>query len=103
MQDKIKNLIKDTLKNLNIEGVDFGVEHPEDLKNGDYSTNVAMVCAKKLKINLKELAEKIVENLKSCIRQDLTQINLTPSPLLKGEGEIEKIQIAGAGFINFYL
>ena len=49
MQEKIENLIKEALKNLDIEDVDFVVEHPEDLKNGDYSTNVAMVCAKKLK------------------------------------------------------
>ena len=89
MQEKIINLIKDALKNLEIEEADFGVEHPEDLQNGDYSTNVAMVCAKKLKTNPKELAEKIVN-----------QLNLTPNPLLKGEGGI---QAAGAGFINFHL
>src|SRR3989338_10769261 len=89
MQEKIINLIKDALKNLEIEEADFGVEHPEDLQNGDYSTNVAMVCEKKLKTNPKELAEKIVN-----------QLNLTPNPLLKGEGGI---QAAGAGFINFHL
>ena len=89
MQKEIKNLIKDALKNLNIEVTDFVVEHPEDLNNGDYSTNVAMVCAKKLKKNPKELAEKIAGYLKSCVRQGLTQI--------------EKVEVAGAGFINFYL
>ena len=88
MQDKIKKLIKDALKNLRIEDVDFIVEHPEDLKNGDYSTNVAMASAKKLKTNPKEFADKIVEILRQA--QDEFP-------------EIQEIQIAGAGFINFYL
>ncbi len=86
MQDKIKNLIKEALKNLGIEDVSFVVEHPEDLKNGDYSTNVAMAGAKKIKSNPKELAEKIKKELE----------NKLPK-------EIEKITVAGAGFINFYL
>ena len=34
MQEKIKNLIKDALKNLDIEVGDIVLEHPEDLKNG---------------------------------------------------------------------
>src|SRR6266850_1304514 len=98
MQDKIKKLIKEALKNLEIEEVDFVVEHPEDLKNGDYSTNVAMVNPKKLKIparnathsvaggNPKELATKI----KTELGKNLPE-------------EIEKISVAGSGFINFYL
>src|SRR3989344_3319710 len=48
MQDKIKNLIKDSLKNLNIEISNISLEHPEDLKNGEYSTNVAMAIAKSI-------------------------------------------------------
>ncbi len=86
MQEKIKNLINNALKSLDITDVDFVVEHPEDLKNGDYSTNVAMVCAKKLKMNPKELAEKIVIELQK-----------------EKSEEIEKVEVAGAGFINFYL
>jgi arginyl-tRNA synthetase len=86
MQEKITHIVKEVLKNLGIEEVDFVVEHPEDLKNGDYSTNVAMVCAKNLKTNPKQLAEKIVEE----INKNLPQ-------------KIEKIEVAGAGFINFYL
>lgn len=87
MQEKIKNLIKETLKNLRIEETGFVVEHPEDLKNGDYSVNVALVYAKKLKTNPKELAEKIVT--------ELSRSNL--------DSVIEKVEVAGAGFINFYL
>jgi len=86
MENKIQNLIKEVLKNLDLEDVDFIVEHPEDLKNGDYSTNVAMVCAKNLKINPKDLADKIA-------------IELNKNKNI----EIEKIDVAGGGFINFYL
>ncbi|MFZ2205741.1 MAG: arginine--tRNA ligase [Minisyncoccia bacterium] len=87
MEQKIKNLITEALKNLNIEGGDFIVEHPADLTKGDYSTNVAMVFSKKLNTNPKDLAEKIVT--------EITKLNL--------DGEIEKISVAGPGFINFYL
>ncbi|MCE9549214.1 arginine--tRNA ligase [Candidatus Nomurabacteria bacterium] len=85
MQDKIQNLISSALKNLEIEEVDFVVEHPEDFKNGDYSTNIAMVCAKKIKTNPKDLAEKIANE----IGKNLTK-------------EVEKVEAVG-GFINFYL
>jgi arginyl-tRNA synthetase len=101
MENQIKKLIKEALKNLEIEDADsrpdespFGrvvVEHPEDLKNGDYSTNVAMACAKKLKTNPKELAGKIVESLLALDSGE------------DGRGYIEKIEVAGAGFINFHL
>jgi len=94
MKEKIENLIKEVLKNLNIEDSNFSVEHPADLKMGDYSTNVAMVFAKKLEMNPKELAEKII----SAIRSELK--NLKRSDL---EEVIAEIQIAGPGFINFYL
>src|SRR3989344_5759029 len=92
MQEKIKKIIQEALKNLKItEEVNFTVEHPEDLKNGDYSTNVAMVCAKKLKTNPKELAEKIATSLLTLAKGEV------------GRGDIQEIQVAGAGFINFYL
>jgi len=87
MKEQIEKLIHETLKTLNIEEVNFSVEHPDDFKNGDYSTNVAMVCAKNLKTNPRELAEKIVMTLREA--QD--------------EFHINEIQVAGPGFINFYL
>ncbi len=87
MKEKLENLIKESLKNLGIEDGAVILEHPADLKMGDYSTNVAMVYAKKLGMNPRDLAEKIKVELSA--RQGLA--------------EIEKIEVAGAGFINFYL
>jgi len=59
MKEKIEKIITEVLKDLRIEDCNFSVEHPDDLKNGDYSTNIAMFCAKQAKTNPKELAEKI--------------------------------------------
>ena len=86
MREKIQKQIEQALENLGIEDVSFSIEHPTDFKNGDYSTNVAMVCAKQLKTNPKELAEKIKIELENNLPK-----------------EIQKIEVAGAGFINFYL
>ncbi len=86
IQGKIKNLINEALKNLGIEGADFAIEHPADFKMGDYSTNVAMVLAKKIGQNPKELAGKIAEELN---KNKITGI--------------EKVEVAGPGFINLYL
>src|SRR3989338_11411033 len=87
MEDKIKKLIRDALENLEIEVSDIVLEHPADLKMGDYSTNVAMAAAKSLKSEPKELAEKIVKQI--------LRLNL--------DKYIEKVEVAGAGFINFHL
>lgn len=87
MEKEIKNLIKDALLNLEIECSEIALEHPEDLKNGDYSTNIALVVAKALKENPKNLAEKIVT--------EILRLNV--------DKRIEKVEVASVGFINFYL
>ncbi len=60
------------------------IEIPQNTKFGDYSTNIAMSMAKSLKKNPKEIAKDIITQL-----QDLDYV--------------EKIDIAGPGFINFYI
>ncbi|KKT76054.1 MAG: Arginine-tRNA ligase [Parcubacteria group bacterium GW2011_GWF2_44_7] len=87
MEQEIKKLIKDALQNLNIEVSEVVLEHPEDLKNGDYSTNIALSIAKEIGQNPRELAEKI--------KEQILRLNL--------DKYLEKIEVAGAGFINFYL
>jgi arginyl-tRNA synthetase len=82
----LKKIILEAVKKAGFELGDkeIKLEHPDNIDYGDYSTNIAMTLAKDLKKNLHEVAEKIVENI--------------------GENEfIEKKEIAGAGFINFYL
>ena len=77
MKEKIENLVKDALKSLNLKTEGFSVEHPTDLKMGDYSTNVAIKYGHK-----DEIVRYIVQNKLP---------------------EIEKVELAGPGFINFYL
>lgn len=62
----------------------FNVERPADPKNGDVSTNAAMVCAKAFKTAPRKIAEEIVAKI------DL------------GETYFDKCEVAGAGFINFF-
>lgn len=87
MEHEIKKLIKDALKNLDIEASDIGLEHPADLKMGDYSTNIALAVAKSVQSSPKVLADKIVA--------EILRLNV--------DKNIEKVEVAGPGFINFHL
>ena len=60
------------------------LEVPKDKEHGDFACNIAMMLAKPLHSNPRAIAEAIV----SCIEPD---------------SDIDKIEVAGAGFINFYL
>ena len=84
MQETLHAAVADALHRLDAEEVFFVVEHPTELTHGDYATNAAMIAAKKLGKNPQELAAEIINMLK------------------KPDG-VEKIEIAGPGFINFYL
>ncbi|EGQ2959612.1 arginine--tRNA ligase [Staphylococcus pseudintermedius] len=61
------------------------IEIPKDTKNGDYATNIAMVLMKLAKRNPREIAQLIVDHLDT------------------EAAHVKKIDIAGPGFINFYL
>lgn len=75
-----------------IEGIygpqSFSVDHPMDEKKGDYATNIALVMAKQLEKSPRELAEKTVEKLSE--DEKLMEV-------------IEKMEVAGPGFINFWV
>lgn len=61
------------------------LETPKDKTNGDYSTNMAMQLARVAKKAPRMIAEEIVKNFD------------------QSKASIEKIDIAGPGFINFYM
>ncbi|TYS69604.1 arginine--tRNA ligase [Sutcliffiella horikoshii] len=61
------------------------LETPKDKANGDYSTNMAMQLARVAKKAPRMIAEDIVKNFD------------------QSKASIEKIDIAGPGFINFYM
>ena len=79
-----KNIVEalDNLK-LNHEK-EFTVEIPNNPEFGDYSTNAALVLGKENKMKPKDLAEKMVKELKK-------------------NKAYKKLEIAGPGFINFFL
>jgi arginyl-tRNA synthetase len=67
-----------------LKDIDLILTVPALAKHGDFSTNVAMLLTKKLRRNPKEIANEII------------------SELVYDKNIIEKIEIAGPGFINFY-
>src|SRR3989344_4500660 len=86
----IRNALKESIaSSLNGLGISVEVEkvpleHPAELKNGDYSSGVALQYAKQAGSAPRVLADKIAAALGTI------------------DG-IAKIEVAGAGFINFYL
>ncbi len=60
------------------------VERAKDKSHGDYATNLALLLAKACQRQPRELAKLIVENIPN-------------------HQTIERLEIAGPGFINFYL
>jgi arginyl-tRNA synthetase len=89
MKDELKVIVEGSLDTLfpnDREQIDFIIENPVEMSHGDYSTNVAMVLAKKEGKSPREVAESLVKDLES---RDLPYF--------------QKIEIAGPGFINFFL
>jgi len=86
IKKEIENLIRKALKNLNVSVDEVVLEYPADILHGDFATNVAMNAAKKVKRNPREFAEQIRAQI----------IENKPDFL-------EKVEVAGPGFINFFL
>lgn len=60
------------------------LEIPKDKAHGDFACNIAMMLAKALKMPPRKIAEELVSRFET-------------------NANIEKTEIAGAGFVNFYL
>ena len=91
-KEQIKSLIADAIVKAQqasllpeAEPAEFYVEVPADRNNGDYSTNAAMVNARAFRLAPRRIAEIIAENA-----------------VIEGT-YFEKLEIAGPGFINFFL
>ncbi|MFD2680784.1 arginine--tRNA ligase [Bacillus seohaeanensis] len=89
VQDNLKLEIKAAVIKANLateeEIPDVILEYPKDKAHGDYSTNMAMQLARIAKKAPRKIAEELVENFDS------------------SKASIEKIEIAGPGFINFFM
>ncbi len=82
----IKELIEKALDALDVsyDETTVSIEIPKIRQQGDFSSNIAMKLSKELKDNPRNIAEKLVN-------------------ILKDNKELTKVDIAGPGFINFYL
>jgi len=91
MRQHIQELITDSVsklkeeKNLSIpEDYTVQIERTRDNTHGEFASNIAMVLTKSAGMNPRQLATEIVA-------------------LIPGSEFVEKIEIAGPGFINFFL
>jgi len=85
MKEIITQSIQSALNDLEIQECVFSVDCPNELGHGDYATNVALVAAEKCGRNPQALARETADKLKA------------------GSSLFEKIEVAGPGFINFFL
>lgn len=88
LYEAIENAVKSAIESGDLPQADipkFIIEKPADKKNGDFSSNIAMAGARAFHGAPRMIAEAIVKNFS-----------------LDG-GYIDRCEIAGPGFINFYL
>ncbi|MEQ1546216.1 arginine--tRNA ligase [Methyloglobulus sp.] len=91
MRKKLEAIIQQAIVTLKKEGVigeDINVnatlERTRDAQHGDFATNLAMMLAKPAKMNPRQLAEKLIAALPE-------------------DNAVTKVEIAGPGFINFFM
>ena len=86
IKEELQKLIQQALAALGFDIEEISLEHPETAEHGDYSTSVALVLAKKLGKNPKEVAQQIVSNFD-----------------IRASDFLDKVEVAGPGFVNFFL
>lgn len=91
MKHTVEHLLKQALEQLQQTGVvpvdldiEIKIDHAKDALHGDYASNLALVLAKPCRQAPKKLAESLVQ-------------------AIPDHPALEKIEIAGAGFINFFV
>jgi len=85
VSDALRAELTRVASRLGADGVEFVLERPRDAGHGDLATNLAMVLAKRERTNPRKTAERVLQELRL-------------SPEL-----VERTEIAGPGFINFWL
>lgn len=88
IEQNLKTMIQSTVKNVfdhDLSLDDIVIELPKDKAHGDYATNVAMRLTKVFKKNPKEIASALVSGFDHSM------------------ADVEKAEIAGPGFINFFI
>ncbi len=91
MKKHLENLISQAIATLKAQGVldaelnlAINIERTRDVAHGDFASNIALTLAKPAKTNPRQLAQQIIE-------------------VLPTNDTVLKVEIAGAGFINFFM
>lgn len=90
MKEHIETIIESALKQLQVTGeltivpAFIQIDNTKDKQHGDFASNIAMVVAKHANKKPRDVANSIIQHL-------------PPSPY------IQKVEVAGPGFINFFL
>ena len=85
VRQQISALVDKAVADAGYEAVNYSVETPREKSNGDFSTNAAMLLTKVAKKAPRMIAEELISGM-NC------------------EGTyIDRVEVAGPGFINFYL
>ena len=91
MKEQLEQLLTDAVAALQAAGdlpaditPDVMIERTRDRSHGDFASNLAMTLARPARARPRDIAEKLVA-------------------ALAGDGHVEKVEIAGPGFINFFL
>ena len=99
MKNKIQKIVLDAVQKGFEDGLlpsdhvpEMEIEEPRNSSHGDFSTNFAMVSAAIQKMPPGKIAQSLVSSIKTLGEATGEEANL-----------IEKIEIAGPGFINFFL
>ena len=88
IREILKKVTEEAVKEIlpTTDPIEINLEYPSDFAHGDFSTNIALVLGKKNKMNPLTLAIDLVAKIHT----------------FKPE-EVAKVEVAGPGFINFYL
>lgn len=87
MEEQIRKAVREALAKLGASGVSFTVERPADMSHGDYATNAALVAAKSLGREPRQLAGELARSLIDTL----------------GASVASHIAVAGPGFVNITL
>ena len=99
MKNKIRKIVLNAVKTGFENGLlptdqipEMEIEEPRNSSHGDFSTNFAMVLAAIQKMPPRKIAQSLVSSIEALCETSDETANL-----------IEKVEIAGPGFINFFL
>ncbi len=92
IKDKLENQLKELLKGLNLEVGDIVLHSSENPAFGDYTSNIALQQPKQNLENQKHSSIEIANEILEKIQNDSSLMEI-----------LEKVEVAGPAFINFYL